>query len=228
MSVEDFRVPSDVPKYHKPTCLIFGGTGGIGRSISPTLSERYDVILLDSRTDILYDSKVKEVLLKHKPQLVISMVGINNNGPIHKNEPVTTAIEMERMINGHMSILRNALPYMRDNKYGRIIFASSVLSEKMVFGTGVYSTCKAAIERMARQAAFENAKYNITVNTLRLGYFDAGIIKSVPQPMLEKIIEEIPGGKLGDAMQIAEVIKTIVDCSYINGATIPMDGAIKR
>ena len=38
--------------------------------------------------------------------------------------------------------MANCLPSMRENKYGRIILTSSILSSKPTFGTAVYSIVK--------------------------------------------------------------------------------------
>tara|TARA_R110002074_G_scaffold402324_1_gene607079 strand:- start:149105 stop:149806 length:702 start_codon:yes stop_codon:yes gene_type:complete len=233
MTPEDWEKPAEDLYVERmlekicPTVLIFGGSGGIAEVIIPHLEEDYNVVALSSKDcNISNADEVKQVIEHHKSSIILSLVGMNDNAPLHKLDPSQTAEQINTMISGHLNILSCALPHMRERHFGRIIFASSVLSKKFVPGTGVYSTCKAAIERMAGQAARENGHKGVTVNTLRLGYFNAGIIKEVPELILDKIKKSIPCGELGDPEQIAQVIRTIIDCSYINGTNLEMDGGL--
>ena len=208
--------------------LIFGGSGGLGTIVAADLSKDYQVRSLDSsKCNLLKSERICEVIDDYKPDTILSFVGVNNNAPLHKLDITKASVEIDTMIEGHVAILRYCLPMMREAGYGRVIFASSVLARKIVFGTGTYAMIKCAIERLVIQAAYENGGKGITVNALRLGYFNAGIINEVPDKMLDDILSEVPSKHLGDPKEIPAMIRSVLSSSYINGSIIDMDGGIK-
>jgi acetoacetyl-CoA reductase/3-oxoacyl-[acyl-carrier protein] reductase len=72
----------------------------------------------------------------------------------------------------------------------------------------------------------ENSTYNINCNTLNLGYFNIGMIESIPNNILDNIITSIPQKKLGDAKDIFEGVNFIFKCSYLTGAEININGGL--
>lgn len=208
----------------KKTCLIFGGTGGIGQAIIPQLD--YDIISLGSKDLDLNDKdKVFKYIKECNPSIVLYLVGTNYNSYVHKLNKIDDYININ--INSFINVLSSSISVMRTVGYGRFIYASSILSKKFVPGCSLYSSSKAFNEKMVINSAKENGKYNITVNALRLGYFNTGMIKDVPESILEEIKKEIPSGKLGNPNQIVNIINTIIENDYINGSIIDINGAIK-
>ena len=65
---------------------------------------------------------------------------------------------------------------------GRIVHVSSVTVRRPVPGAVPYIAGKAAVEGVVRAAAEEGGRGGITVNALRLGYFEAGMSAVVPPP----------------------------------------------
>ena len=63
-------------------------------------------------------------------------------------------------IKGNLHILSACIPSMRENGYGRVIMISSVLAEKPVVSTGVYSGCKGFLDSLAKTVAVENMSKN--------------------------------------------------------------------
>jgi len=72
----------------------------------------------------------------------------------------------------------------------------------------------------------ENAKYGITINNIRLGYFNVGMISEVPEKMLEAIKSNIPVGYLGDPSDIFDLIDFIRGAEYMTGAEIDLNGGL--
>lgn len=155
---------------------------------------------------------------------MINLAVLNVDAPLHK----TARYDIERQLTvnalGMASILRHALPYMRERKDGRIIFVSSVLADRPTYGTGIYSACKSFNETLIRVAAKENKAHGITCNIVRLGYFDAGLIERVPPHVKDQIIKE--AGRLGRVDELASTVKLLIENPYINGAVIKVDGGL--
>ena len=69
-------------------------------------------------------------------------------------------------VKGAYSVTKAAWPYMRDQKYGRIIVTSSNAAVYGNFGQTNYSAAKHALIGFAKALALEGAKYNILANAL--------------------------------------------------------------
>ena len=117
---------------------------------------------------------------------------------------------------------------MRNKKYGRIIYISSVLSKKPIRGTGIYSASKAFCDNLIKTYSLENSKYGITSNSMQLGYFEGGLTDKVPSNILEGVLSKISLKRLGNAVEIAELIKTIIKTEYINGTNISITGGYEN
>jgi len=157
---------------------------------------------------------------------LINCAGINYSSFLHKAD----VNEWARVINvnliGTFNVIHAVLPAMRGNKFGRIINFSSVVSQIGIPGTSAYAASKAGLSGMIRSIAVENAKYKITVNNIRLGYFNIGMITEVPKDMQNIIKSKIPLGYFGNPEDIFGLVNFIRKTEYINGTCIDLNGGI--
>jgi 3-oxoacyl-[acyl-carrier protein] reductase len=72
----------------------------------------------------------------------------------------------------------------------------------------------------------ENAKYNVTANTIQLGYFDGGLTYKVPEKILENVKNTIPNKCFGDCEDLGKIINLIIETPYINGSIIKVSGGL--
>jgi len=207
--------------------VIFGGTGGIGKKLVPFFNDVYNVMALGSKdVNILDFGEVDKFFSENTDtKVIINMCGVSVNSFMHKI-PYQDIIKQTNINTGSSFILRACLPYMRANKYGRIILASSILAKKTVMGTAIYSATKSFVETLARVTAAENAIHNITINALRMGYMDAGLTYTIPEGIRENIKKSIPAGEFGDIENLAILVNAIIDAPYINGASIDVSGGL--
>jgi 3-oxoacyl-[acyl-carrier protein] reductase len=123
---------------------------------------------------------------------------------------------------------KHCIPQMRTYEKGRIIYISSIVAHRPLAGTSAYAASKAALEGLTRAQAVELAHFNITVNCIAPGYFDAGMIDSVDAPLQEKIISSTPASRLGHADELAAA--TIYLCneeaSFTTGQIIHINGGL--
>lgn len=208
--------------------LFVGGSGGLGTALIPMLDNAgYEILSPSSSLLPLQDQQlVKEYLETHRPNIVIHSAVRNYDSVIHKTDPITTEIQIENNNIGFVNLLRHSLSVMREQKYGRIIYFSSVLSRLPIHGTGIYAACKSFNETLIRTSALENTKYGITCNTIRLGYMTEGIIKDVPKDVLEKVIESIPLKRLGRPEEIFNAITFLINTEYMTGTNIDLSGGL--
>ena len=130
---------------------------------------------------------------------------------------------------GSFAMTKAAVPYMKAQKHGRILFQASMTSyigQPMVAG---YSTAKAGFLGMIHTLTAELAEYGVTVNAIAPGWIDTPMFHkatdSDPQ-RLAKIMGRIPAKEVGDPMDVGMTAAFL--CSdaarYISGTCIPVDG----
>jgi NAD(P)-dependent dehydrogenase (short-subunit alcohol dehydrogenase family) len=112
------------------------------------------------------------------------------------------------------------------NDSGRIINISSVVGQKGAFGQTNYAASKAGIIGFTKSLSLELAKDNITVNSIAPGMIDTDMTRQIPKDYMDKIIQEIPLSRLGDAKEIAELIFYLSkdEAKYITGQVLNING----
>ena len=116
---------------------------------------------------------------------------------------------------------------MREAGYGRIILASSVLSSRPAFGTGVYSGCKAFIDNLVKTCSIENLDKGITCNSLQLGYMDGGLTYQVPEKFRNIVKDRIPLKRWGHISEIENAIRYLINTEYVSGCSLKINGGLE-
>lgn len=123
---------------------------------------------------------------------------------------------------------RAALPVMKSQGSGRMVFTSSITGPRVTSpGHGHYSASKAGINGFIKAAALEFSNYNITVNGIEPGNILTDGMQEHRSAAFIKMMEEgVPLGRLGTPRDIANAALFLVsdDASYITGTTIIVDG----
>lgn len=212
--------------------VIFGATGGLGSQLSKKLEkhDEFNIFNLGSKdVDVTNRNQVDNFFETHDIDIVINLTGINYDKFTHKIthedlEKIDYQIDVN--IKGNINIVSSCLPKMREKNYGRIILFSSVLAEKPVVSTSIYSGCKGFIDSFSKTVSLENASKNITCNTIQLGYFDGGLTYKIPENFLQSIVNQIPSKRLGTIEELENSILFLVNTPYINGINLKMNGGI--
>jgi acetoacetyl-CoA reductase/3-oxoacyl-[acyl-carrier protein] reductase len=157
---------------------------------------------------------------------LINCAAINYNSFAHKSIPSQWEMVIYVNLIGTFNVIRAVLPYMRKNNYGRIINFSSIVDRLGLTGTSAYAASKAGLAGLVRVLATENASMGITVNNLNLGYFDIGMGRNILPPFRDEIERRIPTHKFGESENIYKAVNFIIDNSYINGASLDVNGGL--
>jgi NAD(P)-dependent dehydrogenase (short-subunit alcohol dehydrogenase family) len=209
--------------------VLFGATGGLGSQVLELLEakNKYEIVGLNSR-DINFEnaSEVISLMPAIHGDIILNFAGISIDGMLHKQSVDDTLKMLDVNICGAIHILKSFLPRMREEGFGRIIFISSILSEINVPGAGIFSVCKAAIEKLTEVAAVENASKGITVNAIQLGYMDGGMMNKFDKETYNQIITNVPSKRLGTAEEIVNCIDFIIETEFLNGSVIKLAGGL--
>tara|TARA_R100001510_G_C7656380_1_gene216326 strand:- start:4206 stop:4856 length:651 start_codon:yes stop_codon:yes gene_type:complete len=210
--------------------LIIGGTGGIGREMTKSFSNKYEVLSYSSKTfDITNFRFLEKFFHVNSFDIILNASGFNYDSYLHKYDEESMC-EVDKIIDvnikGNINLLSTCLPMMRKQGFGRIILMSSVLSTMPVPGTSVYSASKAFMDSLIKTATIENLSKGITCNSIQLGYFDAGMAHRIPDAMLNKIIQKVPLKRLGKMVELENTIELLINTEYISGTSIKINGGI--
>jgi len=231
--------------------VVTGGIRGIGAAISVALkSEGYDVVANYERNHQLAEEFSKkygvkslswnvsnfEECKKHIDEIeethgkyvsiLINNAGITRDSMLHKME----LSQWQEVVNVNLSscfnMCKSVIDKMRENNFGRIVSISSINAQSGQIGQTNYSATKAGMIGFTKALARESAAKGITVNAIAPGYIDTDMMKTVPNNILEAIINDIPVKRLGKAEEIARAVMFLIDekSGFITGETLSVNG----
>ena len=239
------------------TALVTGGMGGIGTAIVEKFIENGAKVAVTYHRDPAQAIAWQEEQKKLGREVVISQADISsfesatsmvqdvikklgkidiliNNAGIAED---TTLAKMSyeqwiKVINADLNsvfnVTRNVIPKMIEAQYGRIINISSVNAQKGQFGQTNYYTAKAGVHGFTKSLAYEVVRKKITVNTVSPGYVKTGMMDKIAPDILDKIIQQIPLGRLALPAEIANVVSFLAleSSAYITGANFSINGGL--
>jgi NAD(P)-dependent dehydrogenase (short-subunit alcohol dehydrogenase family) len=125
-------------------------------------------------------------------------------------------------------LIQEAVPAMREKKWGRIITIGSVQESKPHHEMLVYSTSKAAQTMMAKSLALLLAGDGITVNNIAPGVIktDRNVQALSDKAYAESLLTTIPLGYFGEKEDCAAIVRLLCteEGRYITGQSIYVDG----
>ncbi len=133
-------------------------------------------------------------------------------------------------LTGSFNCTKEVWPYMVEQQWGRIVFMSSVAGTLGGFGQASYSATKAGVIGLARTAALEGGRYNITANAVVPGIIlsEAGQAAAQSNPMYERFKNRTVFKRFGEPSHIAATVAFLCteEAGYITGAAIEVAGGI--
>ncbi len=227
-----------------PLYVVVGGSSALGTAVVSGLLGMGRKVVGTSRTDRVSDNPdnlnviCDVTCLDDCRRLATTVFGISNrvfvvflsgisiNAMVHKASPDDWHRVMAVNLEGAFLIARSFLPEMRKAGYGRFAFAGSVTGRLGAVGTSSYSSSKEGLKALSRVIACENAAKGITSNTIEIGYMDSGLTSTIPAPIQDSILKQIPAARFGDPNEITDVLLMLEHASYMNGSVISLSGGL--
>jgi len=232
--------------------LVTGGTRGIGKAISIALHENgYKVIAnylsspdaaksFSQETGIavkqwdVSNFSASSIALKEIQKefgdvnILVNNAGITSDRMMHKMDLESWQSVLHVNLFSCFNICSAVINKMRENNYGRIVNISSINALTGQLGQTNYSASKAGILGFTKALARESANKNITVNAIAPGYINTEMTRKMPKEVLDKLVEQIPVGRIGDVDDIARAVLFLVDekASFITGNTLSVNGGM--
>ncbi|MXY40139.1 MAG: acetoacetyl-CoA reductase [Rhodospirillaceae bacterium] len=158
--------------------------------------------------------------------ILVNNAGITRDGTMHRMPYDNWDDVIRTNLTSCFNCSRAVIEGMRARKFGRIVNIGSINGQGGQYGQVNYAAAKSGIHGFTKALAQEGAAQGITVNAIAPGYVDTDMVRAVPQKVLERIIQRIPVGRLGNAKDIARgvVFLTGEDADFITGSTLSING----
>jgi 3-oxoacyl-[acyl-carrier protein] reductase len=132
---------------------------------------------------------------------------------------------------------REAVPIMKEKKWGRIINMTSIAVKQPIDGLILSNTVRSGVIGFAKSLSNELAPFNITVNSVCPGYTLTDRVRNLskviaekegktPEEIIKRWEADIPMKRLGTPEEFATLVTYIASegAGYITGAAIQIDG----
>lgn len=159
-----------------------------------------------------------------------NVAGANKPGTITDLDFDDWNFTVDIILNGVFLGMKHQGRQMKNQESGGAIVNISSLNAHVPMYTGsAYASAKAGVEMLTKNGALELARHHIRVNTVLPGLVETPLTKGFTEneEMLEAFMERIPMKRAADPKEIAGPALFLVsdDASYVNGASLLVDGA---
>lgn len=183
--------------------------------------------IVDVSKKTLCESMVAQVVRDFgRVDILINNAGITDDAQFYKMTDEQFDRVLSVNLKGTFNMSKAVIPIMMEQKYGKIVHASSVSAYNGNFGQANYAATKAAIIGMTRVMGKELGKYGINVNSIAPGSIMTDMYKAVPEEAKQKKLASIPLRRYGDPREAAQLFAFLAseESSYITAQTITIDG----
>jgi len=245
-----------VGSIHGKTAIVTGAAQGMGRATAEALSRHgANIVLVDIdetaalrvaadlataggtaiafKADVRSADQTGKMVARAIEEFGAVHILINNAGVLRPSRVCEiTEDEWDFVINvnlkGTFLCSKAALPFMKNEKWGRIInFSSTAGKSVSTIGGAHYTAAKAGILGFTRHLAKETAGDGITVNALCPGLIDSDMVRATISPeKIRSYAASFPIPRLGRCEEVAELVLYLCSdaAAYITGASLDING----
>ena len=233
--------------------LVTGASGGIGSAIADQFAkDEQTLILTSSSKDTLallknkygnsnfyynlnfndsksLDESLKLISEEHKDlSVIVNNAGITEDSIILRMKQEQWEKVIQANLSSNFSIIKNLLPNMIKQKYGKIIGISSVVAVSGNPGQSNYVAAKSGMIGFYKSLALEVASRNINVNVISPGFISSPMTDKLNDKQKDQILQKIPMNRFGQPNEIANLVKFLSSdySNYITGQNFHVNGGM--
>ncbi|RRO20487.1 beta-ketoacyl-ACP reductase [Saccharopolyspora rhizosphaerae] len=225
--------------------LVTGGNRGIGLAIARAFEAAGDKVavthrgsgapegLMGVQCDVTDPDQVAaafdEVEDAHgRVEVLVANAGITDDSLLLRMSEEQFGRVIDANLAGSYRVAKRAASSMLRNRFGRIIFISSVVGLSGGPGQVNYAASKAGLVGMARSIARELGSRSITANVVAPGYVKTDMTEELPDERKQQILGQVPLARMADPEEVAGAVRWLAsdEAGYVTGAVIPVDGGL--
>jgi 3-oxoacyl-[acyl-carrier protein] reductase len=137
--------------------------------------------------------------------------------------------EVKLCLNSAFYCIKEAWADMCANQWGRIVNMTSVAGVLGGYGQSSYGAAKAGLIGLAKSAALEGSRFNITANCVLVGIANTeAYYEPIPEEVRQRIEKRTAIGRPADPQEIADAVAYVVseEARYMTGAVMNMVGGL--
>ncbi|KAJ6070655.1 hypothetical protein N7467_011974 [Penicillium canescens] len=162
-----------------------------------------------------------------RPDILISNAGYGKRIPDVSEIPLE---EFDYTININLRasfiLVKGVVDHMKSQKWGRIIFMSSIAAQGGGINGCHYAASKGGLTGMMKNLSTRLAEYNISVNDVAPAMIgDTGMLSNAAA--FPEVAASIPLGRLGTPEETANVVTMLVNTGYMTGQSLLLAGGLK-
>jgi len=223
--------------------MISGDSSGLGYELCKTLHKDYDVVGFSRKKRVVMDmlghwrhfefdlNNYKDV-----PDLICdelsstdilihnAAISSNNLVVVEPNSVYEQLMKINVLAPVHLTKLWIKCRLLQQ-KYGHVLFVSSICTKKHFKGLSAYSMTKSAINSFSKTIATEMSSKGIRSNSILPGYMKTNMTEELSDEQLNKIKNRTPMKRLVDIKEVCDTIHFVISGgTFLNGSEIIIDG----
>jgi NAD(P)-dependent dehydrogenase (short-subunit alcohol dehydrogenase family) len=225
--------------------LVTGGNRGIGLAVARHLLARGHRVAVTSRDgevgegllsvkcDVTDTAQVEAAVTQaeqaHGPvEVLVANAGVAVDGLLLRASDEDVARVLDTNLGGALRVARQTARGMLRQRWGRLVFVSSVVGLSGSAGQAAYAASKSGLVGLSRSLARELGSRGITSNVVAPGFIDTDMTASLTSARRDAVLAGVPLGRSGTAEEVAAVIAFLAsdEASYVTGAVLPVDGGL--
>jgi len=213
------------------TVFITGASRGIGLDIKKYFENLGAKVIAPTREEMdLSDTCSVDCYLDKNNEnvdIIVHCAGVNKLSGIEEISEETMLNAVNVNILSAIKIIKHYVKGMKERKYGKIVFITSLYSAVSKEKRIAYSTTKTALLGLERTLALELAPFNIMVNSVAPGYVMTDMTRvNLSDEEIKTIEKTIPTGRFQESIEIAEAVGFLCSESNksITGQSLFIDG----
>ncbi len=237
--------------------LVTGGSRGIGRATCEALAKRGAYVAVNFQSNeaaaeetlarvraagsdgelLPFDASdanavtaaVDELATRKKGlHIAIANAGITRDALLLRMKDEDLAQVLAVDLQGPAFLARACVRVMMRQKWGRLIFMSSIVGEMGNAGQSAYAAAKGGLIALSKSIAREYGSRNVTANVIAPGFIETDMTAGLPDEARQYFVKNTPLARLGrpDEVAAAAVYLASEEAGFVTGTVLRVNGGL--